>query len=99
MNRSFRKSCLTLCRLLLGVMVFAQVANASLTCVVPNMSAVMAFAHSGQDDHCHKNVNPNSCLQQATAKDQSSGQAEALTFASSNVAVLVLPRQFDPVLP
>src|SRR3954468_13100733 len=90
MRGSGRRLVAVLCRFVLGVMVFAQIANASQSCVAPGMSPVMAFAHDKQDDHCHKGVNPNSCLQQANASDQSLDHAETPVFEASSIAILAL---------
>src|SRR4051812_22138328 len=88
--RASRRLGTALCRFVLAVMVFAQVANASQSCVAPGMSPVMAFSQDQHDDHCHKGVNPNSCLQQANASDQSLDHAQTPVFAASSVAILVL---------
>ncbi|HXF15619.1 MAG TPA: hypothetical protein VN496_01370 [Burkholderiales bacterium] len=99
MRNSGRRLGTMLCRFVLGVMVFAQVANASQSCVAPEMSPIMAFSQDKQDDHCHKGVNPNSCLQQANASDQSLDHAQTPVFATSSVAILVLPWATDCAVP
>ena len=93
MRSGFRHLGVALCRVLLGVMLFAQVINASHACVAPALSPAMAFAQSGDDGHCSNTINANSCLQQYTATDQSAGHAEVPVLASPDVAVLILPRE------
>jgi hypothetical protein len=91
MRKGLRRSVITLCRLLLGIIVFAQVVDAVQACVVPGMSPVMAFVQHTHSDHCNKRPNPNSCLQQSTASDQASDHAETPVFTASSVAILLLP--------
>ena len=86
------------CRILLVVMVFAQITNTAQACMALEIT-VMAFSKTLHHDHCNKPVNPNSCLQQATSGDQSFSNAETPTFASVDVAVLILPSAFDAPLP
>jgi hypothetical protein len=92
MNNGFRRLSVAFVRMLLGVMLLAQVVNAGQACVMPP-SPVMAFANADHDSDCAKRVNPNSCLQQSIAADQSFGQAELPVLAMPDVAVLTLPRE------
>ena len=80
-------------RVLIGVMLCAQLANAGQACIMPP-SPVMAFANADHDSDCAKRVNPNSCLQQSIATDQSFGHAELPVLGMPNVVALVLPRTF-----
>ena len=93
MRSGFRHRCVALCRVLLGVMLFAQVIYAAHACVTPALSPAMAFAHAGDDGPCSKTINGNSCLQQYTATDQSPSHAEVPALATPDVAVLTLPRE------
>ena len=90
----FRHLSVALCRVLIGAMLFAQLVNAGQACVVPVLSPAMAFAQADHDSNCAKRVNPNSCLQQSTATDQSFSQAELPVLGMPNVVVLTLPREF-----
>ena len=92
MSNGFRRLSLALGRVLVGVMLFAQLVNAGQACIMPALSPVMAFANADHDSDCAKRVNPNSCLQQSTATDQSFGQAELPVLGMPNVVVLTLPR-------
>ena len=93
MRSGFRHLCVALCRVLVGVMLFAQVINAAHACVAPALSPAMAFAHAGDDGPCSKTINANSCLQQYTATDQNLSHAEVPALAAPDVAVLTLPRE------
>jgi len=90
MNSRFRRLSVVLGRVLLGVMMFAQLVNAGEACVMPP-SPVMAFANADHDSDCAKRVNPNSCLQQSIATDQSVGHAELPVLGMPDVVVLILP--------
>jgi hypothetical protein len=92
MNNGFRRLSVALGRVLVGAMLFAQLVNAGQACVMPALSPVMAFANADHDSDCAKRVNPNSCLQQSTATDQSFGHAELPVLGMPNVVVLVVPR-------
>lgn len=92
MNSRFRHLSVALCRVLIGAMLFAQSVNAGQACVVPALSPAMAFAQV-HDSDCANRVNPNSCLQQATATDQSFTQGELPALGMPNVVVLTLPRE------
>jgi hypothetical protein len=78
-------------RVLIGAMLFAQLVNAGQACIMP-LSPAMAFANADHGSECAKRVNPNSCLQQSIATDQSFGHAELPVLGMPDVAVLVLPR-------
>ena len=93
MRSAFRHLCVALCRVLIGVMLFSQVINAATACIAPALSPAMAFAHVGDNSHCSKAINGNSCLQQYTATDQSPSHAEIPVLATPDVAVLTLPRE------
>ena len=93
MNSRFRQLSVTLSRVLIGAMLFAQAVNAAQACVMPELSPAMAFAQSQHDIDCDNRVNPNSCLQQTTATDQSFSQAEVPVLGMPNVVVLTLPRE------
>ena len=80
------------CRVLIGALLFAQMANAAQVCIAPALSPAMAFAQTEQDSNCAKRINPNSCLQQSTATDQSFSHAELPVVGMPNVVVLTLPR-------
>jgi hypothetical protein len=92
MNSMFRRLSVAFSRVLIGAMLFAQLVNAGEACVMPAMSPVMAFANADHASDCAKRVNPNSCLQQTTATDQSVGHAEVPVLGMSNVIVLTVPR-------
>lgn len=94
MNSRFRQLSVTLSRVLIGAMLFAQAVNAAQACVMPELSPAMAFAQSQHDIDCDNRVNPNSCLQQATATDQSSSQVEVAVLGMPDVVILTLPREF-----
>ena len=93
MNSRFRRLSVALGRVLVGAMLFAQLVNAGEACVMPALSPVMAFADADHHSDCAKRVNPNSCLQQSIATDQSFGQAELPVLGMPNVVVLTLPRE------
>ena len=93
MRSGFRHLCVALSRVLIGVMLFSQVINAAHACITPALSPAMAFANTGDNGHCNKAINGNSCLQQYTATDQSSNPAEVPALATPDVAVLTLPRE------
>lgn len=94
MNSRFRRLSVALGRVLIGAMLFAQMVNASHACVMPALSPVMAFASADHQSDCAKRVNPNSCLQQSTATDQSFSHAELPSLGMPSVVVLTLPRAF-----
>lgn len=94
MNSRFRQLSVALGRVLIGAMLFAQMVNASQACVMPNLAPAMAFASADHHSDCAKRVNPNSCLQQSTATDQSFSDAELLSLGMPNVVFLILPRTF-----
>jgi hypothetical protein len=91
MNSRFRRLSVALGRVLIGAMLFAQLVNAGQACIMPALSPVMAFANADHHSDCAKRVNPNSCLQQSIATDQSFSHAELPVLGMSNVAVLTLP--------
>ncbi|MBI3530223.1 MAG: hypothetical protein HY067_19930 [Betaproteobacteria bacterium] len=93
MNSGFRQLSVALGRVLIGAMLFAQLVNAGQACIMPPLSPVMAFANADHHSHCAKRVNPNSCLQQSTATDQSFSQAELPVSGMPDVVVLTLPRE------
>src|SRR5215210_3290753 len=80
-------------RLLVGAMLFSQLANAGQACIQPVLSPVMAFFSADHAPDCAKRVNPNSCLQQSTATDQSIGDAGPTVLGMPNVVVLIIPRE------
>lgn len=92
MINGFRRLSVVLGRVLVGVMLFGHLVNAGQACVMSALSPVMAFANADHPIDCAKRVNPNSCLQQATANDQSVGHAEVPVLGMPNVAVLTLSR-------
>jgi hypothetical protein len=94
MNSSFRRLSIALGRVLVGVMLFAQLVNAAQACVMAELSPVMAFGNTDHHSDCAKRVNPNSCLQQATATDQSFSHTELPVLGMPSVAGLTLPRAF-----
>src|SRR5256885_13759415 len=91
MNGAIRRLAVALGRVLIGVMLCAQLANAGQACIMPP-SPVMAFANADHDSDCAKRVNPNSCLQQSIATDQSFGDPEVPVLGLPDVVVLLLPR-------
>ena len=93
MNSRFRRLSVALGRVLIGAMLFAQMVNASHACVMPALSPAMAFASADHQSDCAKRVNPNSCLQQSTATDQSFSHAELPSLGMPSV-VVILPRAF-----
>lgn len=95
MNSRFRQLSVTLSRVLIGAMLFAQSVNAAQACVMPELSPAMAFAQAAHDMDCDNRVNANSCLQQATATDQSSSQVEIAVLGMPDVVILTLPREFE----
>ena len=98
MNSGFRRLSVFVGRVLLGVMIFAQLVNAGQACIMPP-SPVMAFANADHSGECAKRVNPNSCLQQSIATDQSFGHAELPVLAMPDVVVLILPRALVATTP
>jgi len=93
MNGRFSRLSVALGRVLIGAMLFAQLVNAGQACVMPALSPAMAFANADQHGDCAQRVNPNSCLQQSTATDQSFSQAEFPVLGMPDVVVLTLPRE------
>ena len=89
---------IALCRILLGVMLFAHVINAANACVAPALSPAMAFANTEDNGHCNKAINGNSCLQQYTANDQSPSHTEIPPLATCDAAVLTLPRETPAIV-
>lgn len=92
MNSRFRRLSVALGRILIGTMLFAQLVNSAEACVMPELSPAMAFANADHHGDCAKRVNPNSCLQQSTATDQSFSHAELPSLGMPSVVVLTLPR-------
>ena len=92
MNSGFRRLSVTLGRVLIGTMLFAHLVNAGQACVMPALSPAMAFAEAAHNGNCAKRINPNSCLQQSTATDQSFSHAELALSGMPNVAAFTLPR-------
>jgi len=86
-------------RFLIGAMLFGQLVNATQACTMPSLSPIMAFANADHPNDCAKRVNPNSCLQQSTATDQSFGHAELAALGMPNVVVLTLPRELVATTP
>lgn len=78
---------------LIGAMLFGQLVNAVQACTMPSLSPVMAFASADHPSDCAKRVNPNSCLQQSTATDQSFSHGELAAFEIPDVVVLTVPRE------
>jgi hypothetical protein len=99
MNSRFRRLSVALARVLVGTMLFAQLVNVVEACVMAELSPVMAFANADHHSDCAKRVNPNSCLQQATATDQNFGHAEFPALGMPNVVVLTLPRELVAMTP
>lgn len=92
MVSSFRRLSIALGRLLIGAMLFAQLVNSAQACVMPELSPVVAFASTAHHGDCVNRVNPNSCLQQATATDQSPSHAELAVLGMPDVVVFTRPR-------
>jgi hypothetical protein len=80
-----------ICRTVVGAMLFAQTSIVVSACVLPEARPTMAFEN---DHHYHKPVNPNQCLHQCTAVDQTAQHAEVAVPVASLTGVLALPH-FD----
>ena len=92
MNSKFRRLGVAIGRILVAALLFAQFVNAGQACTMP-VNPVMAFSSMDHDSDCAKRVNPNSCLQQSIATDQTTGHAELPVLGMPDVAVLIVPLQ------
>ena len=74
-------------RLLAAALLFAQALTVAQACVEPDARPAMAF----EELDCHRPANPNNCLQQCTAGDQSSSYAQVVVAGMPGLAVLTVP--------
>jgi hypothetical protein len=92
-----------LARLSIGLLLFAQAAAIAQACVGPEALPSMAFAE-GPAAECHDaaptnpHANPNACLKNCTAGDQSTAQVPAAFAAMPATAVLTVPAQLESAL-
>lgn len=85
-----RKALIRAARLLVGALLFAQGLAIAQTCVEEARPA-MAF----EESDCHRPANPNDCLQQCTAGDQSSAYVQIVVAGLPGLAVLTVPGALD----
>ncbi len=85
-----RKSLIRAARLLVGALLFAQGLAIAQTCMEEARPA-MAF----EESDCHRPANPNDCLQQCTAGDQSSAYVQIVIAGLPGLAVLTIPVASD----
>jgi hypothetical protein len=74
-------------RLLAAALLFAQALTVAQACVEADARPAMAF----EESDCHRPANPNDCLQQCTAGDQSSSYAQVVVAGMPGLAVLTVP--------
>lgn len=79
-------------RLLAAAMLFAQALTVAQACVEADARPAMAF----EESDCHRPANPNNCLQQCTAGDQSSAYVQVAIAGMPAMAVLSVPAASDP---
>lgn len=90
-----RKSLIRAARLLVGALVFAQGLAIAQTCM-EEARPVMAFEESAlEESDCHRPANPNDCLQQCTAGDQSSAYVQVIVAGPPGLPVLTVPAASD----
>lgn len=95
-----RKSLIRAARLLVGALLFAQGLAIAQTCMEEARPA-MAFQGSAfegsafEESDCHRPANPNDCLQQCTAGDQSSAYVQVVVADLPGLAVLTIPVASD----
>jgi len=95
-----RESLIRTARLLVGALLFAQGLAIAQTCMEEARPA-MAFQGSAfeesaiEESDCHQPANPNDCLQQCTAGDQSSAYAQVFVAGLPGLAVLTVPAATD----
>jgi hypothetical protein len=76
-----------LARVLIALAAFVQFMGVVQACADLEFKVSMAF----QSQDCHKPSNPNHCLQQCTAADQSSAVVQIALPSAMEVCVLQLP--------
>jgi phospholipase/lecithinase/hemolysin len=76
-----------LARVLIALAAFVQFMGVVQACADLEFKVSMAF----QSQDCHKPSNPNHCLQQCTAADQSSAVVQIALPGAMEVSVLQLP--------
>lgn len=82
------KAILSVCRTVVGAMLFAQASIVVSACILPDGRASVAF----NDNDCHKAGGRNQCLQQCTAVDQSASHAQAAVSAAPSAVLFVHAR-------
>lgn len=76
------------------MLLFAQSLFAALPCQMPAQNPAMAFTDMAGMD-CAEKANPNACLQQCMADDQSTVQVQIAIAAVPAPAALTLPAVLD----
>lgn len=95
-----RNSLIRAARLLVGALLFAQGLAIAQTCMEEARPA-MAFEESAlaesaiEESDCHQPANPNDCLQQCNAGDQSSAYIQVVVAGLPGFAVLTIPAASD----
>lgn len=81
--------------LVAATLLFAQAIGAVHACAGAADSPAMAFAESHHEGGCTGTVNPNACLQQCTADEQSAAQVQVAIAEMPALAVLTVPATPD----
>ena len=84
-----RRKTRSLSGLILLMLLFAQSLLAAAPCQVPEQKPAMAFTDMADMD-CAMKFNPNACLQQYVAADQSSSQVQVAVAATPAPAALTV---------
>lgn len=80
-----------LCRVLIGLLLFAQAAFATQPCVTPGMSAAVAISAQGDDDCCTTTASTASlCVMKCTDSDKLSAHTPLPMLAAPPATALVL---------
>jgi hypothetical protein len=72
------------------MLLFAQSLSSALPCQMPDQKPAMAFEDMSDMD-CAQKGNPNGCLQQYTAADQSAGHVQVGVAEMPRLSGLVVP--------
>jgi hypothetical protein len=81
--------------LLAGVLLFGQAVGISQACSTPSATPAMAFSDDMAGMDCANKVNPNACLQQCTAGDQSSSHVQIAVAEMPRLVVLTVATAFQ----
>ena len=81
------------------MLLFAQAVGIAQACNTSAASVAMAFSDDMADMDCAMKVNPNACLQQCTAGDQSTGHAQIAVAEMPRMMVITVVAELESTAP